>query len=73
MKSNPNGGGKRDLTQIVVIDRRVGLPLSKWRGHGLDFFSVVMACWVSKNNLCLKGGDSAMGIFCVTILLVRKE
>jgi hypothetical protein len=29
----------RDLTQRVVIDRHVGLPLSKWRGHGLDFFS----------------------------------
>jgi len=29
-----------DLTQIVVIDRHVGLPLSKWRGYGVESFSV---------------------------------
>lgn len=29
-----------DLAQIIVIDRRVGLPLSQRRGHGFDFFSV---------------------------------
>ena len=57
---NPNGGGKRggeerDLTQIETINRRVGLPLSKWsttgvlrKGHGLDFFSVLKAYWVSR-------------------------
>ena len=33
-------GGKRDLTLIGVIDRRVRLPLSKWRGYELNFFSV---------------------------------
>ena len=31
-----------DLTQMAVIDRRDGLPLSKWRGHGVDFFSGLM-------------------------------
>jgi hypothetical protein len=31
-----------DLTPIVTIDRRVRLPLSQERGHGLDFFSVRM-------------------------------
>jgi putative restriction endonuclease len=29
-----------DLTLISVIDRRARLPLSKWRGYGLVFFSV---------------------------------
>jgi len=28
-----------DLSLINVIDRRVRLPLSKWRGYGLNFFS----------------------------------
>jgi len=32
-----------DLTLIMVIDRRDGLPLSKWRGHGVDFFSWLMS------------------------------
>jgi hypothetical protein len=31
-----------DLTLIVMIDRRVGLPLSQGRGYGVDFFSMVM-------------------------------
>jgi len=43
-------GGERDLTQIETINRRVGLPLSKWRGHGVEFFSALMASWVSKNG-----------------------
>jgi len=30
-----------DLTPIVTIDRRVRLPLSKWRGHGVGFWSWV--------------------------------
>ena len=34
------GGGRSNLTLIGVIDRRVRLPLSKWRGYGVDFFSV---------------------------------
>jgi len=34
---------------MVVINRRVGLPLSQGRGHGLDFFSARMAYWVSKS------------------------
>ena len=38
-----------DLTQIETINRLVGLPLSKWRGHGVDFFSTPMACWDSKS------------------------
>ena len=29
----------RDLTPIATIDRRVRLPLSKWRGHGVGFCS----------------------------------
>ena len=36
------GVGCWDLTQMAVIDRHVGLPLSKWRGHGVDFFSGLM-------------------------------
>ena len=27
---------------MAVIDRRDGLPLSKWRGHRVDFFSELM-------------------------------
>jgi hypothetical protein len=36
------GRGGEDLTLIGVIDRRVRLPLSKWRGYGVDFFSALM-------------------------------
>jgi len=31
-----------DLTPIVTIDRCVRLPLSKWRGHRVDFCSWLM-------------------------------
>ena len=31
-----------DLTPIVTIDRRVRLPLSKWRGHGVGVCSWLM-------------------------------
>jgi len=58
------GRGECDLTQRVVIDRRDGLPLSKWRGHGVDFFSAWWACWFSKSMFGLRrvwllplGGD----------------
>ena len=36
----------RDLTPIVTIDRRVRLPLSKWRGHGVGLCS-----WQNGQNL----------------------
>ena len=31
--------GLVDLTQMDMIDRHVGLPLSKWRWQGVNFFS----------------------------------
>jgi len=31
-----------DLTPIVTVDRRVRLPLSQGRGHGVGFFSWLM-------------------------------
>jgi len=47
-----------------TINRRVGLPLSKWRGYELDFFSALAACRVSKakshfkwSGLLPLGGD----------------
>ena len=33
---------REDLTQILTTDRRVGLPLSQGRGHGVRFCSGVM-------------------------------
>jgi len=39
--------GLWDLTQRMVINRHVGLPLSKWRGHGVDFFS-----WLDDGDGC---------------------
>src|SRR5512145_2152983 len=40
--------GLLDLTQMAVIDRCVGLPLSKWRGHGDESSSGLMTCCVSR-------------------------
>jgi hypothetical protein len=34
-----------------VIDRRVGLSLSKWRWHGVDFFSVLMGLLILHVNV----------------------
>jgi hypothetical protein len=31
-----------DLTPIVTIDQRDRLSISKWRGHGVGFFSRLM-------------------------------
>ena len=36
----------RDLTPIVTIDQRVGLPLSQGRGHGVGFFSSLIRAMV---------------------------
>ena len=36
---------------MAVIDRRDGLPLSKWRGHGVDFFSGLMGVLVFQVNV----------------------
>ena len=36
---------------MAVIDRRVGLPLSKWRWHGVDFFSGLMGVLVLQVNV----------------------
>lgn len=33
---------QQDLTLWMVIDRHIGLPLSKWRGDDVDFFSGLM-------------------------------
>ncbi len=38
-----------DLTQMMAIDRHVGLPLSKWRGHGVDLFSAAMRFYNNDN------------------------
>jgi len=37
----------RDLTPIATIDRRVRLPLSKWRGHEVGFCSWLMSAMFS--------------------------
>ena len=37
--------GGHDLTLIVTIDRRVGLPSPAGRGDGDEFFSVVRKSW----------------------------
>ena len=39
-----------DLTPIVMIDRRVRLPLSKWRGHGVGFRSWLLRVTVFQVN-----------------------
>jgi len=43
MRGMRDWGGGRNFTLIGEIDRRARLPLSKWRGHGLDFFSTLRA------------------------------
>ena len=45
-----------DLTQRAVIDRRDGLSLSKWRGHGVDFFSGLMGVLVFQVNVSFEEG-----------------
>ena len=45
-----------DLTPIVTIDRRVHLPLSKWRGHGVGFCSSLMGGLDFQVNVWLKDG-----------------
>jgi hypothetical protein len=57
----PGAGKSVDLTQMETINRRVGLSLceaplwgSKWRWHGVDFFSWRMACWAFKSISNLK-------------------
>lgn len=44
MKTDFSMGGV-DLTLIVLIDRRVGLSLSRGRGYGDEFYSVAMEIW----------------------------
>src|SRR3989304_1358005 len=49
LRRGGEGKEKIDLTQMNLIDRHVGLPLSKWRRHGVDFFSLKLACWAFKS------------------------
>jgi hypothetical protein len=42
-KAKGRGRGGKDLTLISGANRHVRLPLSKWRGYGVEFFSGLMA------------------------------
>ena len=64
MKIQTGGEEEGDLTQMAVIDRRVGLPLSKWsptgvlrEGHGVDFFSGLIGVLVSKSMFRLRRSE----------------
>ena len=41
---------------MAVIDRRVGLPLSKWRGYGVGFFSGLMGVLGFQVNVWVEDG-----------------
>jgi hypothetical protein len=71
-----------DLTQMETINRRVGLPLSKWRGHGLDFFSWLMVVTVFPRQFFVRGRSGLLPIwgdgrgvclFCITIPLCQSK
>lgn len=48
----------RDLTLIGGVDRRVRLPLSKWRGYGVESLSAPDGVFGFQNNAWFQDGLS---------------